>query len=150
MINFFYIIILLIPDILLKYFIINNFKNLNIIEIIPYFLNIVFVKNYGAIFGILSGYNFMFILISLMLILILLFNHLMLNNRWSLILILTGIFGNLIDRCFYGFVIDFIDIHIGGQLHYPSFNLSDCFICIGIAMLLFTKVCQNKTNKAKI
>ena len=52
----------------------------------------------------------------------------------SLCLILGGALGNAVDRVMYGFVIDFIDFHIGSW-HYPAFNLADSAIVIGAVLL---------------
>jgi len=53
----------------------------------------------------------------------------------SLSLIIGGAVGNLLDRIFYGEVIDFIDAHIG-DTHWPAFNISDTAITIGVSVLL--------------
>ncbi len=52
----------------------------------------------------------------------------------SLSLILSGAIGNLLDRIFFGCVIDFINIKI-----WPIFNLADSFITIGAAIILIDK-----------
>lgn len=50
-------------------------------------------------------------------------------------MIIGGALGNLFDRILYGTVIDFIDIHIGSW-HWPTFNLADTEICIGVFILV--------------
>ena len=50
----------------------------------------------------------------------------------SLTLIVTGALGNLIDRVFRGGVIDFLDFRL---INFPVFNLADCFVVIGGALL---------------
>lgn len=52
-------------------------------------------------------------------------------------LILGGALGNIIDRLIYGAVIDFLDFHVFGY-HWYTFNIADCGIVIGAALL----VCQ--------
>jgi signal peptidase II len=47
-----------------------------------------------------------------------------------------GALGNMIDRVAYGAVVDFIDVKIISW-HYPTFNIADSFICIGVALLIF-------------
>jgi signal peptidase II len=53
----------------------------------------------------------------------------------SLALLLAGIIGNVTDRLRLGYVVDFIDFHIGGW-HYPTFNVADMAIVIGAALLI--------------
>ena len=61
---------------------------------------------------------------------------------WALSLILGGAIGNVIDRLVHGYVVDFLDFHWaflspvfpGG--HFPAFNIADCGISIGAALLI--------------
>ncbi len=61
---------------------------------------------------------------------------------WALSLILGGAIGNVIDRLVHGHVVDFLDFHWaflspmfpGG--HFPAFNIADCGISIGAALLI--------------
>jgi len=53
----------------------------------------------------------------------------------SLMLILGGAVGNLIDRIRFGYVVDFIDLHYAGW-HWPAFNLADSAIVIGVGLML--------------
>ncbi len=53
----------------------------------------------------------------------------------ALALIFAGAIGNLYDRIAYGFVIDFIDFHVGNW-HWPVFNIADSAIVIGVILLL--------------
>ena len=52
--------------------------------------------------------------------------------------LLSGAVGNLIDRALYGFVIDFIDVHIN-SFYWPVFNLADSFIFVGVALIIFER-----------
>ena len=63
--------------------------------------------------------------------------------RFSLVLILSGAFGNFIDRVFRGYVIDFIDIYISNY-HWPAFNLADSSITIGFIIMMFNILFLNK------
>lgn len=58
-------------------------------------------------------------------------------KKIGLSLIIGGSLGNLLDRCLYGFVIDFIDVSIK-SLHWYVFNVADIAICIGVALIVFT------------
>ena len=50
-------------------------------------------------------------------------------------LLCGGILGNLVDRVVYGHVIDFLDFHFGSYI-YPTFNLADSAICVGVGLYL--------------
>jgi signal peptidase II len=58
--------------------------------------------------------------------------------RWGLPLVLGGALGNLVDRIRYGYVIDFIDFQLtwgGASHHWPTFNVADIAICVGVALM---------------
>ncbi|WP_294636567.1 signal peptidase II [uncultured Aquabacterium sp.] len=65
---------------------------------------------------------------------------------WALTLILGGALGNVIDRLVHGYVVDFLDFHWrflapmfpGG--HFPAFNIADCAITAGAALLILDEV----------
>jgi len=56
----------------------------------------------------------------------------------TLVIILGGAIGNLIDRFRLGYVVDFLDVYLdwsGQTHHWPAFNIADSAICIGIGLL---------------
>jgi signal peptidase II len=60
--------------------------------------------------------------------------------KWGLPLVLGGALGNLVDRVRYGQVIDFIDVvywtnKLGEPRHWPTFNVADIAICIGVLLM---------------
>jgi len=58
--------------------------------------------------------------------------------KWGLPLVLGGALGNVFDRIRYGSVIDFIDFHItsgGRDHHWPTFNVADIAICVGVGLM---------------
>lgn len=50
-------------------------------------------------------------------------------------LILGGALGNLVDRAFFGYVVDFLDVYYKTH-HWPVFNLADSAICVGAFLLI--------------
>ena len=58
-----------------------------------------------------------------------------LEEHWtllvSLVLVIAGGIGNLIDRCFMGFVTDMFDFRI-----WPVFNIADIAVCVGAGLLI--------------
>lgn len=138
------IICIVIIDVYSKKWILNN---LNIYEKkeILIILNIFHVHNFGAAFNILSdqgGWQKYFLSIFSIIIILAISNKIIKlekidkNKIFSYSLILAGAIGNLIDRICYGFVIDFIDLHIKNW-HFPTFNIADCSIFFG--MIILTK-----------
>ncbi|MCB1615315.1 MAG: signal peptidase II, partial [Pseudomonadales bacterium] len=64
----------------------------------------------------------------------------------ALTLVLAGALGNLYDRVFYGYVVDFVDIYYR-QWHWPAFNLADSVICLGAALLLLDAFLDRPLNE---
>lgn len=123
-------------------FIITHILSFNdSIMVIKNFFYISLVKNTGGAFSIFTGSTFLLIVISF-LILLGIFTYIYRNNiknRVSLIgfgLLIGGAMGNLFDRIYYGYVIDYLDFKFFGY-GYPIFNLADSFVVIGAIILLF-------------
>lgn len=124
------------------------------IDVLPFF-NLVMVWNEGISFGLFNdgsgGHTLWLSLFTLILSLVFLgmlirAKHLL--QQVSLLLIVSGALGNLIDRLRFGAVIDFIDIHVAGH-HWPAFNAADSFICLGVALLLIYTLFYEPTTSSK-
>ena len=121
------------------------------LSIIKNFLNITFYANTGAAFGIFSKSRIFLITTSLILLIYLIFELKKNINKKLMPIFLTfiisGLLGNLIDRIFRGYIIDFISMKIFN----PVFNISDTFITIGcisiIIIMLKEEVNANKNRK---
>jgi signal peptidase II len=107
-------------------------------------LNITLAHNYGAAFSFLSdagGWQrwFFVVLASLVSVVLLVWLLRLPRQDWrtglGLALVLGGALGNLADRIRLGYVVDFIDVHLGGW-HYPAFNVADSAITCGVVLLL--------------
>src|SRR5574344_1189428 len=109
------------------------------ITIIPNFLNITYVINSGAAWSILNNHLFIIIMISLiaLLIFIISMNKFKSNMRNTVAfgLIYGGLIGNLFDRIFHGYVIDYLDFKILNY-NYPIFNIADIALVCGILLLI--------------
>ena len=105
--------------------------------LIPGILALRGTRNTGMAFGWLSGSGWLLILLSLAVVAgLLLYLHRHSLNRlcqYGAGLLLGGALGNLLDRVFLGYVIDFIDPVF---LHWFVFNLADAGICLGAALLM--------------
>lgn len=119
-----------------------------IITILPFF-NIVYVENTGSAFGMFKSLgSLFFIIVSLMAIVFVTFLLIKeRDNRVCYALVLGGAAGNLLDRLIYGYVIDFLDFHVGG-FHWPVFNIADSALTVGIFLLLFKTFFSKKQSPA--
>ena len=119
-----------------KYLVVRDIGSHRVIEVFPFF-NLVHVLNRGAAFGSFQGLgNPFFIAVSFVAIGVVIF--LMAagrENPLGLSMILGGAAGNLIDRLRFGCVIDFLDVH-AGIFHFPTFNVADSFLSIGIVVMV--------------
>jgi len=102
------------------------------------------ITNYGAAFGILQGFNILFIIIGMIVVAGILIYSKRLRGIgfYGGILLFSGTVGNLIDRIFLGYVRDFIDLGF-----WPSFNLADSYNTIGAALLVIYLWKYEKINK---
>lgn len=60
------------------------------------------------------------------------------HRRWPAVgigLVMGGAIGNIIDRLWFGAVVDFLDFHLAGW-HWPAFNLADAAITVGVGLLI--------------
>lgn len=127
-------------DMVTKFAIVFKFGFSQSVSLLP-FLSITHIGNYGAAFGLFFGQRWPLIAIALVICLFLI-RFLYKNpakdylNNIGFSLVLGGAFGNLFDRLYRGYVIDFLDFHLG-RWHYPAFNIADSAVCIGVAVLLF-------------
>lgn len=58
-------------------------------------------------------------------------------------MVLGGAVGNVIDRIRFGAVVDFLDFHAFGY-HWPAFNVADSAISIGVGLLLYDGLFENR------
>lgn len=139
-------IVLLFIDQLSKIIIRKFLGLLESVTIIPSFLSITHVENNGAAFSILEGKKWLFIILTILVLLGILYY--LKNKKIDHIdtilysLILSGILGNLIDRMMQGTVTDFIAFTFL-KTNMPIFNLADAFICIGcISLFIKEEICK--------
>ena len=125
-------------DQLVKYWAYTSLRPVGSIPVINQIFHLTYTENTGAAFSMLSGQGLFLTVVPILacgLILYLLFSRRVDHplGRWALLFLLSGAVGNLIDRVFRGFVVDFIDFRV---IRFAIFNVADIFITIG-AVLLF-------------
>ena len=117
--------------------------------ILPGFFNLVYTKNRGIAFSLLSNGDSewrSFFLIGLTALVIAFVASILWPaaprgmatsrlTRLGLALVLGGALGNLYDRLTEGAVTDFLDFHIGSY-HWPAFNVADSGLSVGVGLIL--------------
>ena len=131
------IIVLLIGiDQASKMWALNSLKEIGSIPIIEDVFHLTYVENRGAAFGMLQNNQSIFIIVALTASVFgLYYLHTKKVNflgKASIILIIAGAIGNLIDRVRIGFVVDYFDFKFIWEY---VFNIADIFVVVGTIML---------------
>ena len=130
-----------------KYLTVANIALYQDIEFIPGFLGLTYVQNTGAAFSSFEGMQWLFAVIFLFFTgyLIWEFSGHRLPftgfERWLLVCVYAGGLGNMIDRIRFGYVVDMIEVEF---IHFPVFNVADCFITCGCIAMMVSLVFFNK------
>lgn len=126
-------------------------KNLILNKTVPVIkgaFHFTLIHNRGAAFGIFRDQVPLFIVISIVVIILIFYNLNNIRNKKpslygiSLCVISAGALGNLVDRIFYGYVIDFLDFRI-----WPVFNIADSAITAGAVLLGWSFLKSKVHNK---
>ncbi|MFL3062886.1 MAG: signal peptidase II [Candidatus Neomarinimicrobiota bacterium] len=142
-------VLIVILDQLSKFIVHFTMNLYDSFQVIPYLLNFTYIRNEGIAFGIyFEGAETLFIVLPI-LITVYLF-YLLKSEEFqdkfsqiALFLIIAGAVGNIIDRIFRGYVVDFIDFHLNG-MHWYVFNIADSSVTIGLIFLLYSSIIINK------
>jgi len=142
-------VLIVILDQLSKFIVHSTMNLYDSFQVIPYLLNFTYIRNEGIAFGIyFEGAETLFIVLPI-LITVYLF-YLLKSEEFqdkfsqiALFLIIAGAVGNIIDRIFRGYVVDFIDFHLNG-MHWYVFNIADSSVTIGLIFLLYSSIIINK------
>ncbi len=139
-------VVTLLIDQLTKIEIVDRFAYGERLVVIPGFFNLTHVRNPGGAFSFLAtlsdGWRQGFFLGTgvLAIVLLLVFLRRLDAEEWLAPLaiggVLGGAIGNLTDRLVYGEVIDFLDFRLIGGYIWPTFNMADCWIVVGVGILM--------------
>ena len=128
-------------DLALKYAVSSGMTVGQSFEVIPGVLNVTYVQNTGAAFGILGEQRWIFIVVSAIMIVLLTLFLARAKGYHKLVyisaaLILGGGVGNMVDRLSLGYVIDYIDFCAFPSLWRWVFNAADTAVCVGAGLLI--------------
>jgi signal peptidase II len=127
--------------------------HLHPVTVIDGFFYLIHVGNTGAAWSLFSGQAILLALLALLTLVGIYYwrRALELNQapvQLAFGLLCGGIIGNLLDRVLHGHVIDFIDLHFGDYI-YPTFNVADAGICVGVTIYLIHSLRQSTLRDEK-
>jgi signal peptidase II len=102
-------------------------------------LNLVNVQNRGAAFGMFRSFGNMFF-ISVSIAALVFMSWVIVKDKEDyriFALLAGGAAGNLIDRLYLGYVVDFVDVAVAGH-HWPAFNVADSALSIGMVLMVIS------------
>jgi signal peptidase II len=146
---------IIVVDQITKQLVFINLQPYETVRLLPVF-NLTHMRNTGAAFSMLSSATpLLFIALGVAVSVAILW-WLRRHPRGEtlvavgLSLIQGGALGNVIDRVHYGYVVDFLDFHIGecGLCHWPAFNIADSAIVIGAGLLILDMYRKTGAEKA--
>ena len=143
--SFFTVCFIVLIDQISKIFIHQSMDLYQSVTIIPSLLDFTYIRNEGIAFGInFEGSRIFFIVFPIIITFYLISllrdkEFQSTSSQISLLLIIGGAIGNITDRIFRGYVVDFIDFHING-VHWYVFNIADSSVTIGLLFLLYSSI----------
>lgn len=132
----FIIVASIILDRLTKYLAVKFLAGLPTLPIIKNVIHLTYTRNTGAAFSMFSGKTMYLALFTLVVVVALTFFLISQKKKnpdkkmylYSIAMMIGGAIGNMIDRFFLGYVVDFIDFTL---INFAVFNVADIFITIG-------------------
>lgn len=126
-------------DQITKWLAVVKLKPIHDIPIIKGVFHLTYVENRGAAFGIFQGKHLFFIITTILVVTFVTIYYFKLPlgkesywMRFSLVLLVAGAIGNLIDRIRLGYVVDFLYFKL---IDFPVFNVADICVVVGVAIL---------------
>ncbi len=121
----------------------NPAQTWNFSPFLARWVNITYVTNTGAAFGLFPDQSFFFTIVAIVVsvVIILYYRHIPAGQwliRLALGLQLGGALGNLLDRLRYGHVVDFVDLNFWPLKEWPVFNMADASIVLGVVLMALT------------
>lgn len=128
-------------DQITKYMALTQLKPIGTMPWISGFMDFTFVENRGVAFGMFSGQRWFILLLTGVITVGLLAYYYKLPKtkeyrfvRVAMLMVFAGAIGNMIDRIFRGYVVDFFEFTF---VSFPVFNMADIFVVVGVSILAF-------------
>lgn len=136
-------------DRITKYFAVTYLMDKGSISLIPNIMEFYYTENDGAAFSSFSGQRALLVILPIiMMVVLLVLLHKTKKKPFvmkaTVMMIIAGGIGNLIDRILYGYVVDFISFPF---LRFPIFNVADVFVSVGGFILVIYLIFFDKEEK---
>ncbi len=146
-------VVLIAVDQITKYIALTSLKPVGSITFIDGFMDFTFVENRGAAFGILNGKTWLLLLLAAVICVVLVVAMKRMPDtrkyrwlKWTLMLILAGAVGNIIDRLIRGYVVDFFEFTF---ITWPVFNMADIYVVVGTVVMALLVLFVIKEDEGK-
>ena len=133
------IVFVIVFDQITKIIAVKQLLPISTYPIIKDVIHFTYVENRGAAFGMLQNQRWLFMVLSTVVMVVILFVMIK-YKKYLHPIMLTGLsftvgggIGNMIDRTIKGYVVDFIDFTL---IDFAVFNIADTFICIGVGLII--------------
>lgn len=140
--SLFVIVILIGIDQIIKYVVDLKLKNAPAVVVIDKVLQFNYLENDGAMMGFMGGKTVVMTVLAALCLIVMLavvFTGLIKDpiDFWCSVFMLAGGMGNIIDRVFRGYVIDYIEVLF---VDFYIFNFADCLITVAAFALIFYQI----------
>ena len=133
------VVILILLDQGTKFWVLASLKPIHNMTLVEGFMDLTFVENRGVAFGMFSGQRWFILLLTGIIAAGLIWFYKAMPKkkeyfplRVSLVMVLSGAIGNIIDRLFRGYVVDFFEFTF---FEWPVFNVADIYVVVGVTLL---------------
>ena len=133
------VVILILLDQGTKFWALDSLKPIHNMTLVEGFMDLTFVENRGVAFGMFSGQRWFILLLTGIIAAGLIWFYKAMPKkkeyfplRVSLVMVLSGAIGNIIDRLFRGYVVDFFEFTF---FEWPVFNVADIYVVVGVTLL---------------
>ena len=141
-------------DQLSKYIAVEKLMPIDTFPIIEDVFHLTYLENRGAAFGMLANHRWVFMAVSTAAVIGIIAFMLISYKKYynpllytALAMVAGGGVGNMIDRIYLGYVVDFFDFRL---IDFAIFNVADSFVCVGCAMvILYIIISDIKETKKK-
>jgi len=147
--------VVVIADQATKFLAVHFLHPIEPIKLIPPFFWLILRHNSGAAFSLFSDHGSILIIFTCLAAGFVIWWGISLPRQEKLLrtalgMIAGGALGNVIDRLFRdGLVVDFLDLHWMNKLHWPTFNIADTAICIGVGLIVLDSIVKMRREAQK-